>query len=97
LEDEVDRTAFGGERASVGWKLSVKSNKAYPIQFRLEDQVPLSSSSYVKIDLVDDGGAQLDEKSGKLTWEFKLVSASKEERSFRYEVDYPKSVAIYLE
>ncbi|MBQ6560974.1 MAG: DUF4139 domain-containing protein, partial [Paludibacteraceae bacterium] len=52
----------------------------------VEDQFPVSTVDDIKVVLVDNGGAEVDEKEGKLTWKLNLKPGEKKELKFSYSV-----------
>lgn len=97
IQDEWKRSAFGGSARLVGWDLIVKSKKDYPVKVRIEDQVPVSNAYNFNVDIQQLSSGQVDEKTGFLTWEFDLEPKSTENRSFAYEVKFPKGAKVLLE
>ena len=68
------------------WLITVKNNKSKPVKITVEDQFPISTSDDVKVVLIDNGGAEVDEKEGKLTWKLNLKPNEKKELKFSYSV-----------
>ncbi|MBR0501953.1 MAG: mucoidy inhibitor MuiA family protein [Paludibacteraceae bacterium] len=68
------------------WLITVKNNKEVTIDITVEDQIPVAQSDAVKVNLIDNGGATLNESDGKLTWKLKLAPGEKKEIKFIYEV-----------
>lgn len=68
------------------WLIIVKNNKEVTIDITVEDQIPVAQSDAVKVNLIDNGGATLNESDGKLTWKLKLAPGEKKEIKFIYEV-----------
>lgn len=68
------------------WLITVKNNKEVTIDITVEDQIPVAQSDAVKVNLIDNGGATLNESDGKLTWKLKLAPGEKKEIKFLYEV-----------
>lgn len=68
------------------WLITVKNNKSKSVKITVEDQFPVSTSDDVKVVLIDNGGAEVDEKEGKLTWKLNLKPNEKKELKFSYSV-----------
>ena len=64
----------------------MKNNKSESVKVTVEDQFPVSTVDDIKVVLVDNGGAEVDEKEGKLTWKLNLKPGEKKELKFSYSV-----------
>ena len=64
----------------------MKNNKTESVKVTVEDQFPVSTVDDIKVVLVDNGGAEVDEKEGKLTWKLNLKPGEKKELKFSYSV-----------
>lgn len=68
------------------WMITVKNNKSESVKVTVEDQFPVSTVDDIKVVLVDNGGAEVDETEGKLTWKLNLKPGEKKELKFSYSV-----------
>lgn len=68
------------------WTITVKNNKSTSVKITVEDQFPVSTEEDIKVTLTDNGGAEVDEKEGKLTWKLQLKAGEKRELKFSYAV-----------
>lgn len=68
------------------WMITVKNNKSTSVKITVEDQFPVSTEEDIKVELVNNGGAEVDEKEGKLTWKLNLKAGEKKELKFSYSV-----------
>lgn len=73
------------------WMITVKNNKTESVKVTVEDQFPVSTMDDIKVVLVDNGGAEVDEKEGKLTWKLNLKPGEKKELKFSYSVKSKRS------
>jgi uncharacterized protein (TIGR02231 family) len=77
-------------------EITVRNTKSMAVDISLEDQIPVvQGTNEIKVTLVEGSGANLDEVSGLLTWNFKLGSKDTKKITFTYEVRYPKSKQVY--
>lgn len=76
--------------------LNVKNNKTTPINLKLVDRIPKSQNKEIKVDdlLFDD--ANYNENTGVLTWDIELQAKSTKEKTFSFQVKYPKGRHIAL-
>lgn len=68
------------------WMITVKNNKSVSVKVTVEDQFPVSTVDDIKVVLIDNGGAEVDETEGKLTWKLNLKPGEKKELKFSYSV-----------
>lgn len=68
------------------WMITVKNNKSVAVKVTVEDQFPVSTMDDIKVTLVNNGGAEVDEQEGKLTWKLNLKPGEKKELKFSYSV-----------
>lgn len=73
------------------WMITVKNNKSVSVKVTVEDQFPVSTVDDIKVVLVDNGGAEVDETEGKLTWKLNLKPGEKKELKFSYSVKSKRS------
>jgi uncharacterized protein (TIGR02231 family) len=77
-------------------EITVRNTKSMAVDISLEDQIPVvQGTNEIKVTLLEGNGANLDEVSGLLTWNFKLGSKDTKKITFTYEVRYPKSKQVY--
>ena len=79
------------------YEITIKNNKRAAVNVEVVDQYPLPKYSDIKVELTDNGGAQVDAEKGKLTWMLKLDPQEKKVLRFSYEVKYPKSYNFAVE
>jgi uncharacterized protein (TIGR02231 family) len=85
------------KKVMKAWEITVRNTKRTAVNIVLEDQIPVSQSRDVEVDLLDNGQGKFDEKTGKLTWSFKLEPSGSKQFTFKYKVKYPKSGGVYSE
>ena len=84
-------------RVTKCYEITIKNNKRAAVNVEVVDQYPLPKYSDIKVELTDNGGAQVDAEKGKLTWMLKLDPQEKKVLRFSYEVKYPKSYNFAVE
>lgn len=95
IGDYSKTTTIGGKRKTTrGYRIKVQNNGVKPIDLRIEDQLPLSTSSDIEIKATETSGAVLESVTGKLTWDIKLEPGKSHERVLQFEVTYPKKKII---
>jgi hypothetical protein len=86
--------SFGSYSLLQEFKIELKSLKNYPVNIRLEDQIPVASSDNFSVDLQESSDGKLDKESGIITWEFVLEAKEKSTKTYKYLVKYPRGVRI---
>ena len=79
------------------FEITIKNNKSTSVDLEVIDQYPLPKYSDIKVALLDNGAAQVDNEKGKLTWKLNLSAGEKKVLRFSYEVKYPKSYSFTVE
>ena len=91
-KDYSRNTLLGGKKkVDMGIQITVKNKKGVPIDLILEDQVPISSSESIEIDVKDISKAKKEDATGKLTWKENIKSGETKVFKIKYEVKYPKN------
>ena len=80
-----------------GWNINIKNNKENSIKLVVEDQYPISKSDDIKVELMEQSGAQQDKDTGKLIWSLDLNPKEKKTLLLKYSVKYPKDKKVVVE
>lgn len=95
LKDFSSKSFAGGNRKELNtWEISVRNTRKEPITLVIEDQIPVSSDKDIEVKLLQQGGAEFDETTGKLTWKITLEAEKSLSIKFSFEVKYPKEKMI---
>lgn len=92
--DESKNLFSGRVTKTFTYKLSVRNNRAEALSVNLEDQIPISRSADIKVEVINLNGAKMDAESGKLTWNLTIPAGSQKEVNFSYQVSYPGNIQI---
>ena len=60
----------------------------------LEEQYPISKNEEIKIELINNGGAEIDKVKGILKWVIDLKPSENISKQFVYSVRYPADKVI---
>ena len=82
------------KRTTKAYRITVRNNKSVNVDLRLEDQIPLSNVGEMEVNVEEISGANYDEETGKLTWDFNLAPGDSKEVVIKFNVKYPKSKSI---
>ena len=98
LKDFTKKQFIGNKKTeSRTFEIAIRNKKGQPINLVVEDQFPISVNSDIEVKRGNYKRANLEEKSGKLTWKLSLKPKSQEKIGFDYSVKYPKKEQILLE
>ena len=79
------------------WEITVKNNKLVPVDLVIEDQYPVSKEDNIKVDRIDDSGAEVNKENGKMKWYLDLDGGEKKSFLVKYEVKYPKYKKVIVD
>ena len=78
------------------YQLTVKNTKKEAINLLLKDQFPLTTNKETEVELIDDGGADVNSDLGVLNWKLNLAAGETRKIKFTYSVKYPKDKVLNL-
>jgi len=94
---EKNQFLSGNKKETIGWEISVRNKKREPIRIIIDDQVPVSTTKEITVDVEEISGAEHSEEKGFLRWEMTVPPDKTEKVIFRYSVKYPKKRTLILE
>lgn len=74
------------KKVTRNWLIVVKNNKETAVDVVVEDQIPVSTKSDVKVNLLESSGAVVTQNDGRLKWNIHLAPGEKRELNVNYEV-----------
>ncbi|TSJ45831.1 DUF4139 domain-containing protein [Fluviicola chungangensis] len=97
--EEMSKTRLLGNRYKyeVTWDFTIRNNGGASIPIIVKDHFPISVNDDIKVKRGTFDDADLDEKTGILTWKFTTNKGETKQFKFDYQVDYGKSQPVYLE
>jgi uncharacterized protein (TIGR02231 family) len=97
VKDVSNRSIIGSTRKDTHvYEIKIRNNKKEDISLIIEDQIPLSKSSEIVVDKLEDNGATFNPETGTLKWELKLAGAETKSLRFGFSVKYPKDQVLYI-
>jgi uncharacterized protein (TIGR02231 family) len=84
------RTAGGNTVREQYFGITVRNTRKEPIALLLEDQLPVSQNSDIKVSDREYSDGTLDESTGKVTWRLDVPAGGVESRTIGYTVKYPR-------
>jgi hypothetical protein len=79
------------------WEITVLNAKREKINIRIEDQLPLSTSEEIEVNAETLSGGTHDETNGRVFWDLAVNPGKDKTVNLRYNVRYPKNLALYVE
>lgn len=76
------------------YEIKIKNSKKNNIKLILEEQFPVSKNEDIKVELINNGGAQVDKVKGILKWVIDLNPSEDISKQFIYSVRYPADKVI---
>ena len=97
LEDFSSNVPLSDKRrVRLSYELNVRNLHPEPVRLRLLDQVPISEEKEISVKVLETTGAQLEERTGKLTWLVTVPPGANQRLRFTFQVDYPKDKQVEI-
>lgn len=81
---------------TITWELRLKSNKSKPIHLIVEDQIPISQTTDIKVVLKDQGKASYNVSNGSLKWDFNMDPKTYKSLKFTYDITHNKDMPLSM-
>ncbi|MEO1518334.1 MAG: mucoidy inhibitor MuiA family protein [Bacteroidota bacterium] len=78
-------------KETITYEILIKNNKAERNNIRVKDQIPISSSKDVEVNIQTISGGQLEPLPGEITWDLILEPNETKRLLLRFTIKYPKS------
>lgn len=79
------------------WDITVRNGKQQNIDIMIEDQFPISSDSKIVVKQEEKSGGLLDDKTGIVTWQYKMAPSETKMMQLKYTARFPKGTFIGLD
>ena len=83
-------------RVRLTYELNVRNRHPETIRLRLLDEIPISEEAKISVRLLEASGAQLDARTGMLTWLLTVPAGASQKVQFSFQVEYPKDKSVDL-
>ena len=103
-EIAVKRESFTNYKEDIGSntninyrndKITISNKKKQSITILVEDQIPISQTSDIKINAKDLSNGSLNKNNGKISWNINLNTLEKRDLDLKYEITYPNNKTLY--
>jgi uncharacterized protein (TIGR02231 family) len=96
LKDFCKNNLLGNKKTtSKAYEITVQNNKRQSVDLIIEDQIPISNSGDITVEVEENSGATYDSTTGKLTWKQVLPPGETIKKQIRFTVSYPKKTVVY--
>jgi uncharacterized protein (TIGR02231 family) len=94
-KDKTREKLIGEDKVkTVTYEITVRNTRSSASDFNLQDQIPVSQSKEIIVDLVEATGGHLDENSGIVDWKFNLKPKETRKITLTYSVKFPKDKTL---
>lgn len=96
---EYSNKQFIGNKVSetFAYELVAKNNRSSAIDIEILDQIPISQTDEIEVEVIDISNADYDEATGDVSWKLHLESKDSKKQKISYSIKYPKSKSIKVE
>lgn len=79
---------------TFAYRINIRNQKEQPVTIVVEDQIPVSQTNQIVVDMLDVGDAQKNDSNGVLMWKLSILPGETQTLEFKYFVKYPKSRSV---
>ena len=76
------------------YEISIRNTKMNKVRIIIEDQIPVSQTTEIKVEKTDDDGAEYNPTTGKLKWDKTIAGRDTKKIQFGFEVSHPKDKPV---
>lgn len=81
---------------TYAYEIHVRNGKNSNIRLVVEDQIPISNNQQIKVELTDNGKAEVNEHTGMLTWDLKLKAKENKTIKYSFEIKHDKDKQLSM-
>ncbi|MDR2979901.1 MAG: DUF4139 domain-containing protein [Bacteroidales bacterium] len=78
------------KKESHTYQIIIRNQLATSIDLEILDLIPISTQQTIRVNLINQGGAEYTETTGLLKWNIPINAGETKEVRFSYEIKYPK-------
>lgn len=94
-EEKVNKIS-GKKEKEVEYTIAIKNYKSTEVNLIVEDQVPISLIEDIKVEILEEGGAEYNKKTGMLTWDLKIGTKETVKHKYSYLLKFDKDKTLAL-
>jgi uncharacterized protein (TIGR02231 family) len=97
-KDYTSKKVIGANKTDIfSFLITIRNNKATPVNIALNDQIPVSSNSGITVDATELSGGKLNSQTGQVKWDLDIKPQETRQIVLTYSVKYPKDKSVILE
>lgn len=96
-EYSANQFVGSNRKSTFAYEISVRNKKSYPVNIRIEDQLPVPNTKDISVDDIEISKAIKNPDDGLLTWNLKVEPGKTQKIDLKYEIKYPRYQNIVLE
>lgn len=98
VKEYCNKKLFGSTvKETFAYEMVVKNNRKTPVQIDIQDQLPISTQSDILVESIETSKAELDPKTGQLTWSYNLQPGEVKKIALSFSIKYPKNATINVQ
>jgi TonB-dependent SusC/RagA subfamily outer membrane receptor len=98
LTDFSESQLIGVNRkVTLAYRVTIRNNKSYPITAKVFDQIPVTTTKEIQVEIIDISGGKQDVNTGQVTWHLELQPNEVKDLIIKYSVKYPKDKNVIIE
>jgi TonB-dependent SusC/RagA subfamily outer membrane receptor len=82
------------QKETMAYKTTARNNKPYRVLLKVFDQIPVSTTREIEVEVLELSGGELNEETGKVSWELTFEPKQTRELVLKYSMKYPKDKKI---
>jgi uncharacterized protein (TIGR02231 family) len=95
IQSSIGKQFLGSsKKETFSYEITVRNLKSNGVILTIEDQIPISQTKGLDVDLKESSEAKYDSETGKLTWKLNLKENETRKIKFTYVVSYPKNKVV---
>jgi uncharacterized protein (TIGR02231 family) len=97
-KDFTSKKVIGTNKTETySFLLTIRNNKANPVEITLNDQIPVSSNSGITVEAIELSGGRYNSETGEIKWDLEIKPQETKQIILTYSVKYPKDKTVILE
>jgi uncharacterized protein (TIGR02231 family) len=95
IQEKVSKRILDSkEKENFAYKITIRNNKGVPIEIEVLDQVPMSRTKEIVVDLVNKSGADYEKDYGRLLWQLKIDANKSKTLDLIYTIESPEGKSV---
>lgn len=92
--NEKERYINNEKVLTYQYEITVKNNKNTNLRLKVEDNIPVSNHQPIKVELMENGKAQVEPNTGMMLWDLKLKPKEQKVLKYTYMIRHDRDKPI---